>query len=81
VSVENRIFWLLVGILALYLVLSSGGRNAINTFLYSVFGFQLGGANAPPGVPDVRNKPPIYQGDGPNPDGTWPGGTTPPAAT
>lgn len=55
-SVENRIFWLLISILALYLVLSGNGRSAVQRFVYAIFGYAQpsAGATAPsssPGTP------------------------------
>lgn len=60
-SVENRIFWLLVGILALYIVFSARGRNAVTKFLYEVFG--VGPAVTAP----VTTPPAGGQTGGPNP--------------
>jgi hypothetical protein len=39
VSVENRIFWLVVAILAFFLVFTGKGRDVINRFVHAVFGY------------------------------------------
>jgi hypothetical protein len=75
-SVEKRIFWLLVGILALYLVFSARGRQAVNRFLFEVFGYGSGsggtssgnGLSAP--APNPAGLGEGIRGDGPNPDET-----------
>jgi hypothetical protein len=45
-SVENRIFWLIVGLLALYFVFAGNGRSAVRRFIQGVFGGSV--APAPP---------------------------------
>jgi hypothetical protein len=64
VSVENRIFWLLVGILSLYLVLSATGRGAVKRFTYAIFGYSTGDQPTAPAPSSGSVTPPSDGGIG-----------------
>lgn len=74
-SVENRIFWLLVGILALYIVFSVTGRAAVQRFIREVFGSSgSGGGSGGGSTPAPAPSDPGRRGDSPPPGWTQPGG-------